>query len=173
VFFAHRNPIDATAGSIWRFGWQRDEKAKRSTTGTHDLLLFRDIIEAMLYAAFADGRLLGDADLVRERLRASCWLALPPDAEPEEFRYARVQNRLVHPEANDKRLDLFDAHGDRHPGTGEHIVCLQPEFTADRIKPLQPCTISVWRRHGVDQAAAWFQAASKQPPYYQSRLTDE
>jgi hypothetical protein len=168
VFFAHRNPIDRQAALTWSFDWQRDEKDKKSTTGTHDLLLFRDIIEALLHAAFAEGRLIGDTDLVRERLRQSCWRAAPEGADPDDYRYDRVQNRLVHadaPGAAGSRPDLFDRDGNRRLGTGEHIVCLNPQFQGDRIVTLQPCMIAVFRRAALSETPTWKVRATASPPY--------
>src|SRR5262249_47427571 len=59
VFFAHRNPVDRAAG----FSEKKDEREsadgelpQRTTTGTHDVLLHRDIFESLLYAAFDQGR---------------------------------------------------------------------------------------------------------------------
>ncbi len=145
VFFTHRNPVAADAASNWSFGWTRDKDKKHTTTGTHDLLLYRDIIEAMLYAAFADGRLLGDADVVRERLWHTHWRGAPPNADANDPRYNRVQNDLVHQDPALAGHELFDAGGDRKPGTGEHIVWLHPNFHDDRLRALLPCTISIWR----------------------------
>jgi hypothetical protein len=171
VFFAHRNPVDPNAAATWSFAWQRDDRGsiKHSTTGTHDLLLDRDIIEAMLYAAFADGVLLGDADRVQERLRHTCWRGAPSDAAANDPRYNRVQNDLVHRDAALAGHELFDAAGDRRRGTGEHLVWLRPNFRDERLLALQPCTISIWR-YCADAAtahAAWCKTDSHSPPYNQ------
>jgi hypothetical protein len=167
VFFSHRNPVDPNARISWGFSWVRDEKKERSTTGSHDLLLYRDIIEAMLYAAFEDGRLLDDADRVDERLRQTTWRAAPSDVEPNDWRYHRVQNALVQRDAAGTAQRLFDEHGDRRPGTGAHIVWLHPNFREDRLMLVQPCTISIWRYRPAPGAAAWHEIDSHSPPYNQ------
>ncbi len=147
VFFSHRNPVDSTARINWNFAWHRIEQKgrERSTSGTHEILLYRDIVEAMLYATFADGKLLDDADQVAERLRQTTWRPAPRDADPSDWHYNRVQNALVQRQHALTEHALFDAHGDRRPGTGEHIVWLHPNFRDDRLMALQPCTISIWR----------------------------
>ncbi len=162
VFFAHRNPVDPDAAAPWSFAWQRDRRLKHTTTGTHDVLLYRDLIEAMLYAAFEDGRLLGDADRVRDRLRASCWRGGSGDEVADNRVSSAALGRVP------VGAPLFDAAGDRRPGTGEHVVWLRPNFAGDRLLLLQPCTISVWRyRPGA--APTWTEVASHSPPYNQAR----
>jgi hypothetical protein len=169
VFFAHRNPVDPNAALNWSFSWQRDEDQKHSTTGTHDLLLDRDIIEAMLHASFEDGVLLGDADRVGERLRHTRWRGAPPDASPNDPRFNRVLNDLVFPDAGRTGPELFNASGDRQRGTGEHIVLLRPNFNDDRLKALEPCTISIWRYRGAATAhATWYEIDSHSPRYNQA-----
>ena len=176
VFFSHRNPVDSSAATAWGFAWQRDEKKKLSTTGTHDLLLYRDIIEAMLYAAFEDGRLLGDADRVRERLLRTCWREA---ANADDPRNHRVQNAFVHDDPVLAGHELFDASGDRRPGTGEHMVWLQPNFLppsfpgdSPRLKLLQPATISVWR-YAPAAGPSWHEVDRHQPAYNRPRGPDE
>lgn len=175
VFFSHRNPVDVNARLTWRFAWERSEQKdeERSTSGTHDILLYRDIIEAMLYAAFEDGKLLGDADRVAERLRQSTWRAAPVDADRSEWHYNRVQNALVQPDSALTGQALFDEHGDRRRGTGEHIVWLQPHFRDDRLMALQPCTISIWRYRPEPGRPSWYEIASHNPRYNQARMVEE
>jgi hypothetical protein len=171
VFFAHRNPVDSNAALNWRFSWTRDEEKHLSTTGTHDLLLYRDIIEAMLHAAFEDGRLLGDADRVALRLRHTRWRAAPPGADPSNPHYNRTENDLVDQLASGS--ELFDVDGNRRIGTGEHIVWLRPNFHDNRLLALQPCTISIWRFRAAPGAVSWYEIDSHSPPYNQTRAPDE
>lgn len=64
VFFCHRNPVDVSAGFLpERRGEARSGPAP--TTGTEDLLLFEDIIAALMESASGGG----DAMMVSERLR--------------------------------------------------------------------------------------------------------
>jgi hypothetical protein len=169
VFFAHRNPVDTNAASTWGFDWQRDEEKKRSNTGTHDLLLYRDIIEAMLYAAFEDGRLLGDADRVRDRLRHTCWRAIGAGLAgakgPGAATGGHVQNSLTNGDGSLAGHELFDNVGDRRPGTGEHVVWLRPNFAGDRLALLTPCTISIWRYNPTAAGPTWHEIDSHSPPY--------
>ena len=73
------------------------------TTGTHDLLVLRDIIEALVQASWNETGWLADPDVVRERLRQSRWNA------------GRIQG------AGSDGLPLFDEEGNRTPHTGEHV----------------------------------------------------
>jgi hypothetical protein len=104
IFFCHRNPVDAEAGfHPDRRGEVRDGPA--ATTGTEDLLLFQDIIAALVEAA--SGRGADDPATVCERLRA-----------------VRMAGKA-----------LFKPDGNRNDGTGEHIVWLRPRFAGDRVLP--------------------------------------
>jgi hypothetical protein len=125
VFFAHRDPADARAG----FGPQDEAAPGHADEGspanaTDTLLLYRDIVEALARSAWPDGQLAGDAGGLRERLARVAWapggrVVLPPDAPGEEPTLPT----------------LFDAAGNRRTGTGEHVVCLQPEVSAGRVSP--------------------------------------
>jgi hypothetical protein len=120
VFFAHRNPIDAKAG----FGEKRGDMIDRSSTS--DVLLFRDIFEALVLACFDGGKLADNADVVRARLRRTYWkdgrvFLAAPDAAIE--------------------TPLFDAAGDRTSLTGEHVIFLSPHFEGARVLPEAELTI--------------------------------
>jgi hypothetical protein len=153
VFFSHRNPIDHAAG----FTWTKKEPPpgasvfpQPSTTGTHDLLLYRDIFEAILYAAYDADRLLGDPLEVRNRLQATCWHH--PPADPLKQDRARVRNARTHaphPEAP----RFFDASGNRQSHTGEHIVWVKPNFTGDRVDLTSK--ISVWSMLPQENGGTW------------------
>lgn len=122
VFFSHRNPVDREAG----FGAANNPAAQ---TGTQDLLLDRDIVESLIQAAFREGRLLADANVLVERLRKTQW----------------CKERICNPAfalPGAKSRELFDGEGNRRPGTGEHIVWLRPVIDEERRRPL--ATITVW-----------------------------
>jgi hypothetical protein len=165
VFFAHRNPVDRTAGfppiedgrPVWGEG-----AGQRTTTGTHDILLYRDVFEAFLYAAFADGKLLDDPALVRDRLRATCWHQ--PPAEKAANGSPRVCNPQVQTLDGPQRR-FFDAAGDRQSHTGEHIVWLKPFFTDQGVD--LKSKISVWTIQPDD---AWQFVEAFDAFYNQSRL---
>ncbi len=140
VFFCHRNPIDADAGfrsHSGEPGHSRDgERDSTGETGTEDILLFGDIVEALVQAgAPADGRICAHASELAERLA---------DAKFND-------DRIVLAESG---VPLFDREGQRRNGTGEHVVCLQPMWNEDFKDRLLPCaTIEVWawQRRNWDQ----------------------
>jgi len=139
VLFSHRNPVDETAG----FRLVADADHPFSTTGTQDLLLHRDLMEAMIEAALGSGRLLQDADAFNRRLRESRW----------------KKGRVFvtdHPDgAEGGGVPLFDADGDRHSRTGEHIVWLKPVLEARRTLP--EAVLTVWRLRSEDLSSGWRQ----------------
>jgi hypothetical protein len=173
VFFSHRNPIDHAAG----FTWTRDDQAvssnaipQRTTTGTHDILLYRDLFEAILYAACDQGKLLGDPLQVRERLQATCWFSPPLDKGKQDS--ARVCNPRVHnldaPAVRNARF--FDADGNRQSHTGEHIVWVKPNFTEDRVDLVSK--ISVWTTLPDEDGNTWQLVEAAKATYNQSRLEE-
>jgi len=119
VFFSHRDPIDAEAG----FRSRPNPNDRSATTGTQDLLLYRDIIEALLLAAGPGPATLNDAEQTLQELRRLHWRG----------------DRL---HLQDKGIPFLDADGNRHQGTGEHVVWLQPQRRNGRV--LAQATISVW-----------------------------
>jgi hypothetical protein len=135
VFFCHRNPADAQAGFQAEGDPAEGDRAAPAAasdspggTGTEDVLLFGDIVEALALAALRDGTPVTSADEVGRRLAEVCWL---PDG------------RRVGP--GPEGFPLFsqrDLRGNRHSGTGEHIVWLQPHGDQGRIQP--QATITVW-----------------------------
>jgi hypothetical protein len=125
VFFSHRNPIDPGAG--FEPGPPREGQA--SSTSTQDLLLYRDILEALLQAAYQDGRLVESADTLGDRLWQTRW----------------HEGRVVHArhlKSGAKALNLFDSEGNRAPGSGEHVVWLKPDRREGQV--LAQAHISVW-----------------------------
>jgi hypothetical protein len=130
VFFCHRNPVDPLAGFAVAEGPPTTPLTEGSSaTGTEDVLLFRDILEALFVAAYAEGRLATDAETLGPRLHQ-----------------VGVDNDGRISTAGVRRL--FDADGNRRSGTGEHIVCVLPETAGWRVLP--QATIEVWalQEHG-------------------------
>lgn len=123
VFFAHRNPTDPAAGFLPE---EQAGPARRTrTSGTEDVLLFRDIVEACALASRRDGQPCRDADALREGL----------------LRHVCIDgDRLTLNEG----VRLFDDNGQRAGGTGEHVVYLRPHFHGVRVLP--SATIEVWAR---------------------------
>lgn len=141
VFFSHRNPIDRDAGFSTKIDLERPSNVfpQRTTTGTNDILLYRDVFEAFLYAAFDQGDLLGDSLAVRQRLRATAWHY--PQGERAKTDRARICNTRVHALEPEPRR-FFSISGNRRSYTGEHIVWIRPYFADDVV--LATSTISVW-----------------------------
>jgi hypothetical protein len=128
VLFCHRNPAEAAAG----FQPEGDAVPTARTaadghgdTGTEDVLLFGDIVEALVQATFEGGGLPASADELGARLRGIHW-------HPAE--------RRVGP--GSEGFPLFSEHGNRHSGTGEHVVWLRPQVEHGNIQPR--ATITVW-----------------------------
>jgi len=122
VFFCHRNPVSTNAG------FQPDPSSGRvqsaSSSGTEDLLLFKDIIRALLQTSFSDGALLEAPGDVSKRLGALQRSDVVDDAPPGSL--------------------LFDEDGNRRTGTGEHVVWLEPKIEELRVWP--EARITVWSR---------------------------
>jgi hypothetical protein len=131
VFFCHRNPIDADAGFRAGAGesvaTRTEERDTTAETGTEDVLLFGDIVEALVQTgAPLDGAPCANAAELAERLG---------DARRED-------DHIV---LGGTGVPLFDREGQRRNGTGEHVVCLQPMWNEDFKDRLLPrATIEVW-----------------------------
>jgi hypothetical protein len=161
VFFSHRNPIDHAAGFTWKEDDRKDvalQFPQQTTTGTQDILLYRDIFEALVYAAHEQGALLGDAERLRDRLRATRW-RVPADAA-DSPRIANPES----PPAGAQHIPFFDADGNRNSRTGEHIVWVKPDFTEDRVDLTSK--ISVW---ALSAGGDWQLVEAFDATYNQSR----
>jgi hypothetical protein len=135
AFFCHRNPVDRDAG--FRPGDGRPSSGGTAATGTEDVLLYEDIIEAL---AQGDREPMADAGELGRRLRA-----------------ARVSREgLIG--FDPAGTPLFDAAGGRRSGTGEHVVCLRPRVVtverrsgeaAERVLPEATIEVWAWRAGGA------------------------
>jgi hypothetical protein len=132
VLFSHRNPIDASVGfAPWKAG-----KPLSDSTGTEDLLLYRDILEAVLLCAYRGGTLVHSADDLLANLRRLDWVdgrVRAPWDQGNGHR-AKYQPR-----------PLFDPGGNRHMDTGEHVIVLMPPNEHNLGAQAQ---ITVWRLQG-------------------------
>ena len=128
VFFSHRNPIDATAG----FHLSRGDGTSGRTraAGTEDVLLFRDIVEAVALAFQRPGTGCTTADELARGLHA----------------VHQVGDHLELPAGGGQGVALFAPGGQRGSGTGEHVVYLRPVRQGDRVLPV--AVIEVWARQG-------------------------
>ncbi len=127
VLFAHRNPINEGVG----FRPSADGSDSADATATDDLLLHRDVLEALVLAAYQDRRLVADADALCRRLKATTWWK------------GRVELPGFEGTPTNLGIPLFDASGDRSARTGEHIVWLNPSAGG---APLSDVVITVWRQ---------------------------
>jgi len=140
VFFCHYNPVDAAAGfqpapeGVLPPRPPLDlsdappaktpERSHGSTaTGTEDVLLNADIIEALVRAFQRDNEPCADAAQLAERLATVRIQAAGIGFDPE----APL---------------LFNPDGNRRSGTGEYVVCLRPTFDGERVLPR--ATLEVW-----------------------------
>jgi hypothetical protein len=134
VFFCHCNPIAVpaqtpTSGSTASSASsapsaERDSlNGGGSASGTEDLLLYKEIVQALALANSTGP--CADADELRDRLRRlhldGDQLGLGPGGSP-----------------------LFDEHGNRRSGTGEHVVWLQPRFEGERSLPEATIRVYYW-----------------------------
>jgi hypothetical protein len=120
VFFCHRNPVDRDAG-FRRSDNADGQRLGTSPSGTEDLLLFRDIVEAVTIAAYQGDGLATQARKLGQALSNA---------------------RLADDTA--RGPSLFKKDGNRRDGTGEHIVYLRPTIDGERILP--KAVLTVWHR---------------------------
>jgi hypothetical protein len=132
VLFSHRNPIDPSVG----FVDLEHGKSLRDSTGTEELLLYRDILEAVLLCAYRDDRLVQSADELLANLRLLDW------SEGRVRAWWGLKNG--HPS---RRSPLFDAAGNRCKDTGEHVIVLQPEPQNEQ-GIVASGFVTVWRLQG-------------------------
>jgi hypothetical protein len=140
VFFCHRDPVDPEAGFVESPSAEDDlQGGSSASAGTEDLLLFADIVETLVQASYQDGDLLDHADALRDKLRRARW--------------HKERRRIDFGEAGQP---LFDVDGNRHSGTGEHVVHLQPAFDGSEVLPKAKIAVWSWR---PDQAPGrrWLQ----------------
>jgi hypothetical protein len=128
LLFCHRNPTNPAVG----FRPQKGAEVDAACSGTDDVLLYRDILEALVQSAYRQGQPLADADQLHQRLRQARWW----------------KGRIVVPGFDAARTAeaagggaLFDADGNRSNRTGEHVVWLRPA----EPDALAQAEITVWR----------------------------
>jgi hypothetical protein len=121
VFFCHRNPVQAGRFQPDLPGLPAAAGNGSPATGTDALLLHGDVVTAVVNAAYRVPILLTSPEAFKENLAAE-QLA---DGRPL-FRTAAVEPK-----------------GNRPSGSGEHIVCLQPERQGNRVLPR--ARLQVWR----------------------------
>ncbi len=118
VLFCHNNPVGEVTSA----------EPGNAASGTEDLLLYQDIIDALIRASTHTGKLCRSADELREGLRL---LRVPGEGGPT----------------------LFDPQGNRRSGTGEHVVWLRPSFADERVLPEARIMVAAWQ----PERSAWQQ----------------
>jgi hypothetical protein len=137
VFFCHRNPIDTSAG-FRPFEEINNATDLTSTTGTEDLLLYDDLIASLALGYEHVEQPCHDAQQLADQLHHLSMregkLGFDPDDRP-----------------------LFNKEGNRHTGTGEHIVYLSPEYQGPRVLPRARVEVWSWRTEGIGEnsASSW------------------
>ena len=159
VFFCHYSPIDADAGFRAEGAGPRETEVggerDMSATGTEDLLLDGDIVEALVQAFQREGK-------------------PPPDSAGLSERLAAIRRRRARVGYDPEGVQMFREDGNRQSEAGEHIVCLRPRFQGDRILP--EATIEVWVGRGsLHPDEPWRRpqeplTVSYEPPVVEERL---
>jgi hypothetical protein len=122
VFFCHRNPVDPSA---FRKDQPSGDQAppdpnEKTTTGTQDLLLYRDIVETVAMAAAHENG----------------WLDRPDD-------FAKRLAELRLPDGTPR----FNSQGNQRPGASEYVGVLRPVRDDNRVQP--KALLQVWNRSGI------------------------
>jgi hypothetical protein len=142
VFFCHYNPIDEDAGFHPHrapHGSPEDKEGAAATTGTEDVLLDGDVVEALAQAFRRDGRPAADAGELRRRLAE---VTLHGD----RVGYDPAGKRLFDDDGN----RAVEVEGGAEVGSGAHVVVVQPRVEGERVLPEAKITVWVWqeRLHG-------------------------
>jgi hypothetical protein len=161
VFFCHHNPVDREAGFRPVGEAPPPSAGGSATTGTEDVLLYEDIIEALTYTNAPPA---ADASELRKRLGEVC---------------LKVEGR-VGPGPGGVRL--FDEHGGRRSGTGEHVVCLRPKISVEvrrgsesvtRVLPQASVEVWAWRAgEQPDSGYSWHQLGPPLDVSYVGSIAD-
>jgi hypothetical protein len=122
VFFCHRNPVDPSAFREDQPGGEQTppDPNEKTTTGTQDLLLYRDIVETVVTAAAHENGWLDRADEFRQRLAELRF----PDGTPR-----------------------FNSQGNQRPGASEYVGVLRPVRDDNRVRP--KASLQIWNRSAV------------------------
>jgi hypothetical protein len=166
VCFFHRNPMDQVDPDVRLLL----ENATRATeisvngptpTGTEDLLLYVDILDALVQATFC-----GHASAVPSSVPAS---ADELKGKLSQVRWLKTIGRVSFDPANPP---LFDERGDRRSGTGEHIVTLRPIFEGGEVLPAAKIEVWAWQTGSPAGERHW-QRQVTLPVHYDGYLEQE
>lgn len=129
VMFCQRNPVDPRAfePDSADTPTAAPDPGARTSTGSQDLMLDRDIIDMVVRAAYTDAGLVADADQLAARLRKG--------TQPDGRLY-------------------FDDKGNPLGGNGEYVVCLLPVRRGNWVAP--EARLQLWKRNAdTERRAHW------------------
>ena len=135
VFFCHNDPVDPDAGFRFRRENADPDEVGTSTTGTDEVLLNGDIVESLAQSFCREGTFAP----TRVASPICCSRSDCSTAGSASTRRVKTAGRRLFLESN------YRGRGNRHTGTGEHVVCLLPRIEGGRVLP--QATIEVWTRH--------------------------
>ncbi len=140
VFFCHRNPVNQAVGFQPENSTRPAEVSETGSplTGTEDLLLYMDILEALVQSAAAGSGLPRDAEELRQRFG--------------QVRWWKEQDRVG---LSVPGLLLFDDEGNRRSGTGEHVVSLRPVLQGEQVQPKAVIEVWSWQTEEASGKRAW------------------
>jgi hypothetical protein len=150
VSFCHYDPVDPAAG-FRPHPDPADGEGDASATGTEDVLLYGDIVEALALALARDGAPAAVAGELADRVAHLRQLdgRLTFD----------VNGRLLFEPPDDRppgdRPPGDRIPGNRKPATGEHVVCLRPQTDGDRVLPRATVEVWAWRADRRRGPRAW------------------
>jgi hypothetical protein len=159
VFFFHRNPVDPAADFPLSTAAVEGTDHDAAAAGTEDLLLYQDILDALLQAGYQPGYsgLPNNADDLRGRLRNARW---------------RTSASRLQVMSTGDEPSFFDADGNRRPGTGEHIVYLRPSIRGSAVLPEATITVWSWQAQATAEHGHWRPKATV-PVHYEGYVGPE
>jgi hypothetical protein len=122
IVFMHRNPVERNLHENDSFATESETVGSARCTGTDDLLLYRDIGQALVRTCFRAGVVLNDPDQLITRLRE---------------------------EQDESGFSIFDALGNRQGKGGEFITLLRPLYDGLHVLPFS--NIEVYHRDPASQ----------------------
>lgn len=161
--FYHRNPVDPAAGFPLEEASRGDERNEDGAilAGTEDLLLYMDLLDAIVHASFCRGSDAASAQV-------------PSNAEAlkkelSQTRWSKAVDRVSFDPASPL---LFDENGNRRSGTGEYIVWLQPILKGREVLPAANLEVWAWMTGNSSSERRWRQQALL-PVHYEGYYRQE